>query len=119
VSTQGSTTEAAAGVTLTPRAVARIAQIRDAEGYTDMALRLSIRPGGCSGFSYDLKFDSQIDEHDMVSEYDAGVRLVVDPQSLEMLRGASVDFEDGLMGQGFAVSNPSASRSCGCGQSFC
>lgn len=115
----GTATGSGVGVTLTPRAVAKVAQIRDSEGYADMALRLAIRPGGCSGFSYDLKFDSQIDDGDAVSDYDGGVRLVVDPQSLEMLHGATIDYEDGLMGAGFAVSNPSANRSCGCGQSFC
>mgnify|MGYP001815245399 CR=1 FL=1 len=119
MSEHGTTTEARPGVTLTPAAVAKVAQIRDTEGYTDMALRLAIRPGGCSGFSYDLKFDSRIDKDDVVTDFDRGVRLVIDAQSLEMLHGASVDYEDGLMGQGFAISNPGATRSCGCGQSFC
>ena len=90
-----------------------------AEGDPDMALRLAVRPGGCSGFSYEMYFDNTTDDDDIVTETD-GVRLLVDPSRAALLNGASIDFKDnGLQGSGFAINNPSQTRSCGCGQSFC
>ena len=84
-----------------------------------MGLRLAVRPGGCSGFSYEMFFDAKVDETDRVSETD-GVRLLVDAESAAMLSGASVDYKEaGLEGSGFAINNPNQQRSCGCGQSFC
>ncbi|HLU32179.1 MAG TPA: iron-sulfur cluster assembly accessory protein [Acidimicrobiia bacterium] len=105
-------------VNLTDPAVTKVGELIAAEGEEGLALRMAVRPGGCSGFSYELFFDSQIDDSDIVEEYGDGVRVVVDPQSAEMVRGATLDFADGLMGAGFSIDNPNVSRTCGCGNSF-
>lgn len=105
-------------VSLTDTAVAKVGELIAAEGEEGLALRMAVRPGGCSGFSYELFFDSQIDDSDIVEEYAGNVRVVVDSQSAEMVRGATLDFTDGLMGAGFSIDNPNVSRTCGCGNSF-
>ena len=113
------TTDAITPAMLTSAAAAKIKQLIEAEGDQELALRLAVRPGGCSGFSYEMYFDSQVDETDIVSETD-GVRLLVDAQSVMMVQGATVDYKEmGLQGSGFAINNPTQQRSCGCGQSFC
>jgi len=104
-------------VGLTAAAAAKVAELIAKEGDDSLALRLGVRPGGCSGFSYEMYFDSQIDDSDVVAETD-GVRLVVDAKSIEMLSGAEVDYRDGLQGAGFHINNPNVNRSCGCGNSF-
>ena len=107
------------GVNLTTSAAAKVAELIAAEGDESLSLRLAVRPGGCSGFSYDMYFDSAVDDADIVNEVD-GVRVVVDPESAAMVGGATIDFRDGgLQGAGFAINNPNEQRSCGCGQSFC
>ncbi len=104
---------------LTSAAAAKVRELIEAEGDPDMALRLAVRPGGCSGFSYEMYFDNTSDDDDVVTETD-GVRLLVDPSSAPLVSGATIDFKDsGLQGSGFAINNPSQQRSCGCGQSFC
>jgi iron-sulfur cluster assembly protein/iron-sulfur cluster insertion protein len=80
-------------------------------------LRVAVRPGGCSGYSYEMFFDTEKDAEDMVLEQ-LGVAVVVDPSSAQMLVGATLDYKDGLQGAGFAIDNPSAQKTCGCGQSF-
>lgn len=106
-------------VTLTPAAADKVRELIEAEGDPTLALRLAVRPGGCSGFSYDMYFDSEIEGTDFVTETD-GVRLAVDAESTSMLSGATIDFKNqGLQGAGFAINNPNQQRSCGCGQSFC
>ncbi|HEX2154952.1 MAG TPA: iron-sulfur cluster assembly accessory protein [Acidimicrobiia bacterium] len=104
-------------VNLTPTAVEKVGELIAAEGDEDLALRVAVRPGGCSGFSYELFFDSQVEEADIVEEF-GNVRVVVDAQSAEMVRGATLDFKDGLMGAGFSIENPNTTRTCGCGNSF-
>ncbi len=105
-------------ITLTDPAKDKVRELIEAEGQPDLALRVAVRPGGCSGFSYEMYFDNEIDELvDMVSDF-GGVRVAVDRQSLSFLEGATVDYSDGLQGAGFKVNNPNVSRSCGCGQSF-
>ncbi len=107
------------GVMLSDAAADKVRELIEAEGDPDLALRLAVRPGGCSGFSYDMFFDSQIDATDVVTEK-GGVRLAVDAESAAMLSGAMVDYKNqGLQGAGFAINNPNQQRSCGCGQSFC
>ncbi|MDJ0923384.1 MAG: iron-sulfur cluster assembly accessory protein [Acidimicrobiia bacterium] len=107
------------GVALTSSAAAKVSELIEAEGDTSLSLRLAVRPGGCSGFSYDMYFDSSVDASDIVNEVD-GVRVVVDAESAMMVGGATIDFRDGgLQGAGFAINNPNEQRSCGCGQSFC
>ncbi|OFW65381.1 MAG: iron-sulfur cluster insertion protein ErpA [Actinobacteria bacterium RBG_16_68_21] len=104
-------------VGLTATAAAKVAELIAKEGDDSLALRLGVRPGGCSGFSYEMYFDSEVGEGDIVSET-GGVRLVVDAKSIELLSGAEVDYRDGLQGAGFHINNPNVSRSCGCGNSF-
>jgi iron-sulfur cluster assembly protein/iron-sulfur cluster insertion protein len=104
-------------VTLSAGAAAKVADLMEREGESDLVLRLGVRPGGCSGFSYEMYFDTTVEDGDHVTEVD-GVRLVVDPQSMGMLSGAEVDYRDSLQGAGFHITNPNQTRSCGCGQSF-
>lgn len=104
-------------VDLTEAARNKLRELLEAEGEPGLALRMAVRPGGCSGFSYELFFDSEVDDDDLVEDFD-GVRVVVDRQSAERLRGSTVDYRDGLMGAGFAINNPNVTRTCGCGNSF-
>jgi iron-sulfur cluster assembly protein/iron-sulfur cluster insertion protein len=98
-------------------AAEKVKALLESEGDTELALRVAVRPGGCSGFSYEMYFDGEIAGDDL--KYDiAGVRVVTDPGSAQMLQGATLDYKDGLQGAGFAITNPSAQRTCGCGQSF-
>lgn len=105
-------------VVLTDGAVAKVRELIQAEGDTSLALRMAVRPGGCSGFSYEMFFDSEVEEDDIVEQFADDVRVVVDIQSAERLRGSTLDYKDGLMGAGFAIENPNVTRSCGCGNSF-
>ena len=104
-------------VLLTDTAVAKVRELIASEDETGLALRMAVRPGGCSGFSYEMYFDAETDDEDIVEEFD-DVRVLVDPQSAEMVRGATLDYKEGLMGAGFAIDNPNVTRSCGCGNSF-
>ena len=104
-------------VDLTEGAIEKLRQLIDAEGDESLALPLAVRPGGCSGFSYEMFFDNEFDGTDTVEEFD-GVKVVVDNESLEMARGATPDYKDALTGAGFAINNPNVTRSCGCGNSF-
>jgi iron-sulfur cluster assembly protein/iron-sulfur cluster insertion protein len=104
-------------VNVTDFAVEKIGQLIAAEGDPDLALRMAVRPGGCSGFSYEMYFDSQIEPTDIVEDF-GEVKVVVDPQSAELVKGSTLDYKDGLMGAGFAIDNPNVTRTCGCGNSF-
>ena len=104
-------------ISITDSAAAKVKQLIEAEGDADLALRVAVRPGGCSGYSYEMFFDSDIADDDVTAVY-GGVTVVVDPASAQLLSGASLDYKDGLQGAGFHISNPSAERTCGCGQSF-
>jgi iron-sulfur cluster assembly protein/iron-sulfur cluster insertion protein len=104
-------------ITVTDNAAAKVKSLIEAEGEADLALRVAVRPGGCSGYSYEMFFDSDIAADDISSEIQ-GVKVVVDPASADLLNGAVLDFKDGLQGAGFAIDNPNAQRSCGCGKSF-
>ena len=104
-------------VNLTDLAIVKVGELVAAEDDPGLALRVAVRPGGCSGFSYEMYFDSQIDAEDIVEEF-GDVKVVVDPQSVEMVKGSTLDYKDGLMGAGFAIENPNVTRSCGCGNSF-
>lgn len=88
-----------------------------AEEGGDVGLRVYITPGGCSGFSYGMVLEDQIDEADEVFEQD-GVRVVVDRFTASMMDGAEIDYVESLMGAGFSVNNPNAVTTCGCGHSF-
>lgn len=104
-------------VNLTDAAVTKVRELVASEEEQGLALRVAVRPGGCSGFSYEMYFDSEVDDQDIVEEFD-DVKVLVDPQSAEMVRGATLDYKEGLMGAGFAIDNPNVTRSCGCGNSF-
>lgn len=104
-------------ITITDTAAQKVKGLIEAEGEPELALRVAVRPGGCSGFSYELFFDSDIAADDVTVEY-AEVRVVVDPSSAPLLEGAVLDYKDGLNQAGFSINNPNAQRTCGCGQSF-
>jgi iron-sulfur cluster insertion protein len=104
-------------ITLTDSARGKVAELLDQEGNPELALRVAVRPGGCSGFSYEMFFDSDIADDD-VSTMFGTVKVVVDPSSAPLLRGATLDYKDALQGGGFAINNPNATRTCGCGNSF-
>ncbi len=101
---------------VTDRAASRIAEIVAAEG-RDAALRVAVLAGGCSGFQYKFELDQALQPDDLVIEC-AGAKVVVDPVSLDLLAGGQLDYTDELMGSYFAVRNPNAKSSCGCGTSF-
>jgi iron-sulfur cluster assembly accessory protein len=104
-------------ITITDAAAQKVSQLIEAEGDTSLALRVAVRPGGCSGFAYEMFFDSDVAADDMQVEY-SGVKVLVDPSSAQLLTGATLDYKDGLNQAGFSIDNPNATRSCGCGQSF-
>jgi iron-sulfur cluster assembly accessory protein len=104
-------------ITLTDNATTKVSQLIEAEGDEALALRVAVRPGGCSGFSYEMFFDTDIATDDVTVEY-GKVKVVVDPSSAQLLTGATLDYKDGLDQSGFAITNPNAERTCGCGQSF-
>jgi iron-sulfur cluster assembly protein/iron-sulfur cluster insertion protein len=106
-----------AGITLTDAAAAKVAELLAQEGDERLALRVAVRPGGCSGFSYEMFFDAESDENDELTTY-GGVKVVVDNTSKQLLIGATLDFKDGLQGAGFSINNPNATKTCGCGSSF-
>ena len=100
---------------VTDRAFARLAEINDGQS-EPKALRVAVEGGGCSGFQYDIRLDDPA-EDDLVLEKD-GQKVLVDPDSLPFLSGAVIDFKDELIGARFAVENPNATSTCGCGTSF-
>ncbi|MGC2485403.1 MAG: iron-sulfur cluster insertion protein ErpA [Acidimicrobiales bacterium] len=112
------TPKVAEPIALTDAAVAKVAELIAAAGAEEeLALRVAVKPGGCSGFNYDMYFDSEIVDDDVVSAF-GEIKVVVDPASADLLTGATLDFTDGLQGAGFHITNPNATRTCGCGNSF-
>ena len=103
-------------LTLSPSAAARVAAIAAKQGKPAI-LRLSVEGGGCSGFQYQFGMAEAPDGDDIVTETD-GVRLVVDPVSLDLVAGCTVDVVESLGGAAFRVENPNATAGCGCGSSF-
>jgi iron-sulfur cluster assembly protein/iron-sulfur cluster insertion protein len=104
-------------ITLTETAASKVKDLIEAEGEPELALRVAVRPGGCSGFSYEMFFDSEVATDDLTADYN-GVQVVVDPSSAQLLTGAVLDYKDGLQQAGFSINNPNAQKTCGCGQSF-
>jgi iron-sulfur cluster assembly accessory protein len=104
-------------ITLTDTAASKVAELIEAEGEEGLALRVAVRPGGCSGFSYEMFFDTDVSADDVTASY-GPVKVVVDPSSAQLLSGATLDYKDGLQQAGFSIDNPNAQRTCGCGQSF-
>ena len=95
----------------------KVKSLIEAEDNPELVLRVAVRPGGCSGLSYEMFFDTDVAADDVRAEHH-GISVVIDPASAPYLGGASLDFNDGLQGAGFSINNPNATRSCGCGQSF-
>ena len=104
-------------ITLTDAATTKVDELIKDEAEGDLALRVAVRPGGCSGFSYEMFFDTDIADDDQTVTY-GDVRMVVDPSSSMLLEGATLDYKDGLDQSGFSIDNPNAQKTCGCGQSF-
>ena len=103
-------------ITLTDSASSKVAELIAAEGDDNLALRVAVRPGGCSGFSYEMFFDTEVADDDVKADF-AGVGVVVDPSSATYLQGATLDYKDGLQEAGFSIDNPNATNTCGCGNS--
>ena len=111
------TTEAAELVTLTPVASAKVRELLEAEGNPDLALRVYVAGGGCSGLQYGMALDDSVMEDDTLVHHD-GIRVLIDSESYGFLAGSEIDYVDSLMGAGFTVNNPNAVSSCSCGHSF-
>ncbi|MCU0296541.1 MAG: iron-sulfur cluster assembly accessory protein [Candidatus Nanopelagicales bacterium] len=109
--------EAATGVTLTETASEKVAALLAQEGRDDLALRIAVQPGGCSGLRYQLVFDERSLDGDTRIDFN-GVTVVVDRMSGPYLGGATIDFVDQIDKQGFTIDNPNATGSCACGDSF-
>jgi iron-sulfur cluster assembly accessory protein len=106
------------GIVLTDPAAEKVASLLAQEGRDDLALRVAVQPGGCSGLRYQLFFDERNLDGDVTQEYGSGVKVVVDRMSVPYLSGASIDFVDTIEKQGFTIDNPNAGGSCACGESF-
>ena len=111
-------TTTATGVVLTDPAAEKVASLLAQEGRDDLALRVAVQPGGCSGLRYQLFFDERTLDGDVTQEYGVGVKVVVDRMSVPYLSGATIDFVDTIEKQGFTIDNPNAGGSCACGDSF-
>ena len=104
-------------VRLTASAARRVAQIVAAENNPALRLRVAVSGGGCSGFQYGFTLDDTVNDDDLRVEKD-GVELLIDPVSLDFMRGSEVDYVEDLSGASFQIRNPNAKSSCGCGTSF-
>ena len=104
-------------VLATENAVKKLIELKQAESSDNSFLRMGVKPGGCSGYSYEMFFDTEEFDGDVVEEY-GDVNIVVDAQSLEHIKGSTLDYREGLMETGFSIDNPNVSRTCGCGNSF-
>jgi iron-sulfur cluster insertion protein len=101
----------------TDNAAAKVKQLIEEEGNTELKLRVFVSGGGCSGFQYGFTFDEITNEDDTVLDKD-GVQLLIDPMSYQYLVGAEIDYQEGLEGSQFVIKNPNATTTCGCGSSF-
>jgi iron-sulfur cluster assembly protein len=104
-------------ITVTESAKEQAIKLMKEESLTNPFIRVGVKGGGCSGLSYDLSFDDQLNEGDQEFE-DKGVKIVCDRKSFLYLLGTELDYSGGLNGKGFTFNNPNASRTCGCGESF-
>jgi iron-sulfur cluster assembly accessory protein len=109
--------ETTSAVVLTDTAASKVRSLLDQEGRDDLALRVAVQPGGCSGLRYQLFFDERQLDGDVVNDF-GGVSVVVDRMSAPYLSGATIDFVDSIEQQGFTIDNPNATGSCACGDSF-
>src|SRR5438270_11322473 len=114
---QETASDVAQGIVLTDGAAGKVKALLDQEGRDDLALRVAVQPGGCSGLRYQLFFDERSLEGDEVVDF-GGVKVVTDRMSAPYLGGAVIDFVDTIEKQGFTIDNPNATGSCACGDSF-
>lgn len=112
-----STTETTQGIILSDAAAEKVKNLLEQEGRDDLALRVAVQPGGCSGLIYQLFFDERQLDGDQVVDF-GGVQVRVDRMSAPYLGGATIDFVDTIEKQGFTIDNPNATGSCACGDSF-
>ena len=104
-------------INLSDVAAGKIKSLLEQEGRDDLALRISVQPGGCAGLRYNLFFDDRTLDGDLTTEF-GGVGLTVDRMSAPYIQGAVIDFVDTIEKQGFTIDNPNATGSCACGDSF-
>ena len=119
ITTEPQKTAPAKGIQVTEKAIAKIRSAMAKENVSPEqgGLRVGVQGGGCSGLSYNIRFDSQARERDRIFQFD-DVRVFVDPKSFIYLHGMTLDYQETLMQQGFVFVNPNAQKSCGCGTSF-
>jgi iron-sulfur cluster assembly protein len=106
-------------IKVSEKAKKKVVELMEEDGYNPQTdfIRVGVKSGGCSGLSYDLKFDNQTREEDKIFE-DNGVKIIVDKKSFLYLVGTTLEYSGGLNGSGFVFNNPNANRTCGCGESF-
>jgi iron-sulfur cluster assembly accessory protein len=104
-------------VTLSDLAASKVAQLIAQEEGEGLVLRVAVRPGGCSGYSYEMFFDTEVADDDVIRTF-GEVKVAVDQTSAELMVGSMLDYSDGLNDAGFHITNPNATRTCGCGSSF-
>ena len=104
-------------IEITPRAVDEVRKIMKSQGLADSALRVGVKPSGCSGLEYVMDFSTETQPEDQVLEF-SGLKVLIDANSAEYLQEIRLDWGEGLLGSGFKFSNPNASKTCGCGKSF-
>ncbi|NGQ96970.1 iron-sulfur cluster insertion protein ErpA [Brevibacillus sp. SYP-B805] len=104
-------------ITLTEQASQKVKEMLQAENNPNLFLRVGVRPGGCSGFTYGMGWDQEMKEGDQTFEQN-GIKIVVDKDSYAYIKGTEIDYKESLMGGGFSIHNPNAIASCGCGSSF-
>jgi len=105
-------------IQITERAAREVRRIFEEQSLPESTvLRVGVKGGGCSGFSYTLGFDDKVGDTDQISQIE-GIRVACDPKSFLYLNNTQIDFEENLMGRGFRFQNPNASKTCGCGESF-
>lgn len=104
-------------IQISDQAIKQLENLKEQESKKASYLRVSVKEGGCSGFSYKLDFDPETNERDKTFKC-KGIPIVIDPKSLLYIMGMTLDFDGGLNGKGFIFSNPNAKKSCGCGFSF-
>ena len=115
--TEGAVTEMPAPLIFSDSAAGKVKQLIEEEGNPELKLRVFVTGGGCSGFQYGFTFDEVQNEDDSVMEKN-GVKLLIDPMSVQYLTGAEIDYREGLDGAQFVIRNPNAQTTCGCGSSF-
>lgn len=103
-------------VTLTETAADKLKTLLESDAQPGSGLRVRVIPGGCTGYSYDMVFDAQGDDDLVFESY--GLKVLVDPKSIDLLRGSEIDFQESFGSSGFLIKNPNATGGCGCGKSF-